>query len=100
MGPNRTEADYGKEHGYPGLNWKGSHSAKGLKHIPGTNTAHGNVPSIIAGIFSTWEIKMKDRQSEKQNQFQKEVEPTGGANFIIPVLSMGFMNYYKSITNK
>lgn len=71
------------------------HIAKG-QYIPGTNTGHGDVASVINGQFVSWEIKMKDKQSPKQKRFQEEVEASGGKYFIVRSFDE-FMGYYKSI---
>lgn len=72
------------------------HIAKG-KFIPGTNKGHGDVASIIGGQFVSWEVKMKDKQSEKQKQFQEEVEASGGKYFIVRSFDE-FMSRYKTLT--
>jgi hypothetical protein len=69
------------------------------KYIPGTNKGHGDVASIVDGRFVAWEVKMKDKQSEAQNQFQVEVEKSGGKYFIIHSFDE-FMKFYKELTGK
>jgi hypothetical protein len=66
------------------------------QYIPGTNEGHGDVAAIIDGLFVAWEIKMKDKQSDKQKKFQQEVEQSGGKYFICRSFD-DFMNQYREL---
>lgn len=68
-------------------------------YIPGTNKGHGDVSAIINVLFVAWEIKMQDKQSKVQSEFQKEVEQSGGKYFIAHSFDE-FMQQYKQLTNQ
>lgn len=68
------------------------------QYLPGTNEGHADVQSIINGLFVAWEVKMKDKQSDKQKQFQQEVEQSGGKYFICRSFDE-FITQYKQLTN-
>jgi hypothetical protein len=65
------------------------------QYFRGTNKGHSDISSIIEGKFVGWEVKIgKDAQSDKQKQFQDEVEKAGGGYFIIHSFDE-FMQLYK-----
>lgn len=64
------------------------------KYIPGTGTkGSADISSTIRGLSVKWEVKMKDKQSEAQKQYQADIERAGGKYFIIHNWEE-FYNYY------
>jgi hypothetical protein len=67
---------------------------------PGANKGHGDIASIINGVFVSWEIKIgKDRQSVHQKAFQDEVQRAGGKYFIVSTFDE-FMQHYRNLINQ
>lgn len=71
------------------------HIAKG-KFLPGTNKGHADVCSIIGGVFCAIEVKMKDKQSTAQKQYQKQVEDSNGRYFIARTFE-DFFSWYQNL---
>lgn len=65
--------------------------------LPGTNVGNGDINVIIAGRFYAIEVKMNDKQSQKQKQFQKAIEDSGGIYYLCRSFEE-FLTWYNSIT--
>lgn len=60
-------------------------TAKG-KFIPRGKASKGigDVVAVVNGLFTCWEVKIgKDRQSEDQKKFEKEITASGGKYFLV-----------------
>lgn len=67
------------------------------KWIPGTSTpGSADISSTIKGLSVKWEVKMKDRQSQAQKEYQEAIEKAGGKYFIIHNFEE-FINYYNTL---
>jgi len=52
--------------------------------LPGQNVGHADVSAIIQGRFVAVEVKIgKDRQSDKQKEFERELVKSGGVYIIV-----------------
>jgi len=51
------------------------------------------------GISVKWEVKMKDKQSEAQRDYQQQIEAAGGYYFIVHSFEE-FLNYYNNLLNE
>lgn len=67
------------------------------KWLPGQNNGASDVAAIIQGKFFAVEVKMQDKQSEAQKNYQKEVERSGGV-YVIARTFEEFHTYYKQWT--
>ena len=67
------------------------------KYIPGTSTkGTADVSSTILGRSIKWEIKMKDKQSQAQKEYQADIERAGGRYYIIHNWDE-FYKYYSAL---
>lgn len=66
------------------------------KYLPGQNNGAADVAAIVRGLFVGWEIKMNDSQSDKQKEYQREIEASGGRYFICRSFDE-FLTQYKTI---
>lgn len=67
------------------------------KYIPSQGVkGSADISSTIRGLSVKWEVKMKDKQSEYQKQYQADIERAGGKYFIIHNFEE-FINYYESL---
>lgn len=70
-----------------------------VRWIPGTmQPGSADISATIQGLSVKIEVKMKDRQSEAQKQYQQSVEAAGGVYLICHSFSE-FMEQYNSIIN-
>lgn len=71
------------------------------KWIPGSMTAgSADISAVIAGRAIKIEVKIKDKQSEAQKNYQKEVTRAGGVYIIIKSF-VEFYSWYKNfMTNE
>lgn len=74
-----------------------THLGRG-QYLPGTNKGHADVCAIINGIFTAIEVKMKDKQSALQKEYQKQVEDNGG-RYVIAKDFESFYQYYHEHSN-
>ena len=69
------------------------------KFIKGSGTnGTADISSTIKGLSIKWEVRMKDKQSDDQKEYQAMIERAGGKYFIIHDFDE-FMMYYKSIVD-
>jgi hypothetical protein len=67
------------------------------KYIKGNGTVgSADISSTIKGYSIKWEVKMKDKQSEAQKEYQQAIERAGGKYFIVHDFDE-FMMLYKGI---
>lgn len=67
------------------------------KWIPGTSTkGSADISSIVKGLSVKWEIKMKDKQSQAQKDYQQAVENAGGKYYLVHSFEE-FINYYNQL---
>jgi len=69
-------------------------------YLPGLNVGQGDLQIVLAGRIYSVEIKIgKDRQSEKQKDFESRLTSSGGIYAIVHSWEE-FYNYWKTWTSK
>ena len=67
------------------------------KWIPGTSTkGSADISAIVKGISVKLEIKMKDKQSQAQKDYQQAVENAGGKYYLVHSFEE-FISYYNAL---
>jgi hypothetical protein len=79
------------------------------KYIPsamqkGSADISSTIPVLLSngrtwGLTAKWEVKMKDRQSEAQKDYQSQIERAGGHYFVVHNFEE-FLEYYDLLMNE
>jgi hypothetical protein len=76
-----------------------------IEWIPGTgrkgsadisSTIKVDIKGVEVGLAVKWEVKMKDKQSKAQKEYEREIKQSAGHYYIIHNFEE-FYNYYKKI---
>lgn len=67
------------------------------QYLPGQNNGQSDVAAIVGGQFIAVEVKMKDKQSQAQKDYQHQVEQSGGRYLIARDFEI-FFQWYNTFT--